>query len=135
MLPSRPRRDEALGTAAKDGRVKVSEVFQRFFDELSATPAASAAADGDTTPSVKGLGNRGTLALANTAPTNVTMLDDGLDFQEVVLLCTTGNTTLVNAAGFRLSGGANLTPAANSTLVMKRFEGGTWRQIVPVVTT
>lgn len=132
-LSSRPRRTEPFGLAGKLA-VVVSENWQRFFDALAAPAARSAAANGDTTPSVKGLGQRGILTLENTAPTNVTGLDGGLDLQEVVLKATNGNTTLVNSASFRLSGGGNIALAANSMLVMK-LDGDVWHQVSPVVTT
>jgi len=131
---SRPQYGAQLGRADKDGLVTLSEEFEAFLDELADPPLRATAAEGDATPSVKGLGERGVLTLANAAPVNVTGLDDGDDLQEIVLLCSTGNTTLVHSATFRLSGGANVTPAADSTLVMKRI-GTAWRQVAPVITT
>lgn len=132
-LVSRPRRTETFGRV-KDGLVIVSENFQRFFDELAQPSNRTTAEAGDTTPSVKGLGDRGVLTLQNAAPTNVSTFDDGLDLQEVVVKCTTGNTTFVNSVGFRLTGGVNLTPPANSMFVMK-LDLGVWHQVSAVVTT
>ncbi len=137
-LASRPRRSESFGRV-KEALVYVGENWQRFFDELAElvsrlTPARAEAPDGDATPSVQGLGMRGILTLANTAPTNVTGFEDGFDFQEVVAKATTGNTTLIDSATFRLSGGANIALAANSTLAMK-LDNGVWFQVAPVITT
>lgn len=132
-IASRPRRGESLGTV-KGLLVYVSENWQRFFDDLANLATRATAEDGDTTPSVKGLGLRGILTLANTGATNVTDLIDGLDLQEVVLKATTGNTTLINSAAFRLSGGGNIALAANSMLVMK-LDNGVWHQVSSVVTT
>jgi hypothetical protein len=134
VISSRPRYGDAIGTDSKGGRVILTEQFEKFLDELTAEPQNAAAVNGDQTPSVANYGQRGILSLENTAPTNVTGLDDGFDTQEIVLLTTNGNTTLVNSAGFRLSGGVNVNPPANSTLVMK-LDGDTWRQVAPVVTT
>lgn len=133
-IASRPRRGDALGTDSKGGLITLAEIWQRFFDELATRASKATAADGDQTPSVRGLGQRGLLKLSNTAPTNVSFLDDGQDLQEVVLHCTNGNTTLVHSASFRLSGGGNVTPAANSSLVMK-LDDDVWHQVGAVVTT
>lgn len=134
IIASRPRRTDSFGRVTKDGLIIVSENWQRFFDDLTNLSSRTRAPDGDTAPSVKGLGLRGILEFANTAPTNVTTLEDGLDLQEVVLRASDGNTTLVNSADFRLSGGGNIALAANSSLVMKR-DGTGWFQVSPVVTT
>lgn len=75
------------------------------------------AADGDTTPTVEGVG---TLRLLNTAATSITTLDDGDDGQIVHLLFTTANTTLVSSSTFLLNGSVNVTPSAYSMITMYR---------------
>lgn len=77
----------------------------------------TAAADGDTTPTVDGVG---TLRLLNTAATSITTLDDGDDGQIVHLLFTTANTTLVSSSTFLLAGSADVTPSAYSMITMYR---------------
>lgn len=133
IIPSRPGRGDAIG-AVRGALVYASEALQRFFDELADRTARETATDGDTTPSVKGLADRGILTLANSAPTNVTGLDDGLDLQEAVLKATNGNTTLINSGTFRLTGGGNLALAANTMVVMK-LDDDVWHQVSPAVTT
>lgn len=83
------------------------------------------AADGAATPDVS---NCGLLILANTASTNVTGLANGAATQEVTLFFQNANTTLVhNGGSFILKGGVNVTPAANTMIVMKRYSSsGAW---------
>lgn len=75
----------------------------------------AAAADGDTTPTVEGIG---TLRLLNTGATSITALDDGDDGQIVHLLFTTGNTTIVSSSTLWMQGSMNVTPTAWSIITM-----------------
>lgn len=83
------------------------------------------APNASTTPSVA---NCGLLLFANTGATSVTGLTNSTATQEVTLFFQNGNTTLVHDAGsFILKGGVNVTPAANTMIVMKKYSGsGAW---------
>lgn len=85
---------------------------QRGLVKVSATAAAL-----DTTPTVLGIGR---LVLNNASATSITTLDDGVTNQEVELVFQTGNTTLVNSAGFKLTGSTNVTPTPDSVVTMSR---------------
>ncbi len=76
-----------------------------------------AATDGDTTPTVAGVG---TLQLLNTSATSITTFDDGDDGQIVHLLFTTANTTLVHSSTLTLAGSTNVTPTAYSMITLFR---------------
>lgn len=97
--------------------------------------------DGSTSIDVSGIR---TLILANTSPTSIAALTGAGPDHLLTVLCTTANNTLVHGTStstyaMRLSGGANLTPAANGTLLMQYFysstTSGIWRQVTAVVTT
>jgi hypothetical protein len=76
--------------------------------------------DADTTPSVLGLRS---LTLTNTGATSITTFDDMAEDQEVKLLFTDGNTTLVDAAGLQLAGSANFVGSANDILTIIKIGG------------
>lgn len=82
-------------------------------------------ADGDTTPSVA---SGDYFYVANSSPTSITTLDDGVVGNEVTLYFTNGNTTLVNSSVFKLQGGANWNPPAGSNITMFLTDGYGWMQ-------
>lgn len=71
----------------------------------------------DTTPSVL---NTNVLYINNNALTNITALDDAVNGQEVTLMFSNSNTTLVHSATLMLTGSANVTPTAFSTITFLR---------------
>ena len=73
----------------------------------------------DATPSVAG-GNR--FKEANTGATIITAFDDGADGQIIVILFTTGNTTIQDGANLQLNGGVNFVGTANDILTLVRFD-------------
>ncbi len=85
--------------------------------------ANAQAADGDTTPSVAGINE---LRTANTGPTSITFLDDGLVGQEVTIIMTDANTTIVAAANMKLAGGVNFVGTADDVITLRRIAGGVW---------
>ena len=72
----------------------------------------------DATPSVAG-GNR--FKEVNTAPITITAFDDGTDGQVLIVLFTTGNTTIQDGANLQLAGGVNFVGTANDILTLVRF--------------
>jgi hypothetical protein len=85
--------------------------------------------DADTTPDV-GWNGAGPSAsklfkVSNTGATSVTTLDGAQNGDEVALLFTNGNTTLVHSAGFRLKGATNVTPGFANVIRMY-FDSTTW---------
>jgi hypothetical protein len=82
------------------------------------------AANGDTTPSVTGVGR---LVLSNTGATSITNFDDPLPTQEVELYFTNGNTTLVHSSSLYLRGLINVTPINGGIIVVTRdYVNGGW---------
>ena len=81
----------------------------------------------DATPSVAG-GNR--FKEVNTAPTTITAFDDGTDGQILIILFTTGNTTIQDGANLQLNGGVNFVGSANDILELVRFDT-IWYQVAP----
>lgn len=73
------------------------------------------ATDGDTTPTVE---NTARLIVGNTGATSITDFDNAESYQEVTILFTTANTTLVNSSSLRLAGNVNWTPTANSSITL-----------------
>ena len=73
------------------------------------------ATDGDTTPTVA---NTDRLIIANTNPTSITDFDNAVSNQEITILFTTANTTLVNSSILKLAGNANWNPTANSSITL-----------------
>lgn len=76
----------------------------------------------DTTPSVA-KGNR--FKEVNTGATVITAFDDGTDGQEIIILFTTGNTTITDGASLQLAGGVNFVGTANDILTLILF-GTVW---------
>jgi hypothetical protein len=62
---------------------------------------------------------------SNTAATSITGLTGAQAGEEISLLFTNSNTTLVHSASFRLKGGANVTPVFGQT-VRIYYDGATW---------
>lgn len=81
--------------------------------------------DADTTPSVSG-GTR--FSEANTGVTSITAFDDGVEGQEITILFTTANTTIVDGANLHLSGGANFVGSADDILVLF-YDGTSWYEV------
>jgi hypothetical protein len=78
------------------------------------------AVDGDTTPSISGVGG---LVIANTVATTITNFDGELagENPEITLIFTSANTTIQNGT-IRLKDHVNWTPTVNSTLTL--FKNG-----------
>jgi parallel beta-helix repeat protein len=89
--------------------------------------AVRTAADGDTTPTVGGASTL--LIAANTAPTAITQLDNGVAYQAVTLVATsaTNPSTIADGGNFLLS--ANWTPDVDDTLTLFTVNGTTWYEI------
>jgi hypothetical protein len=91
---------------------------------------ASAAANGDTSPSVAGVG---TLYLDNSGATSITALDDGSDGQIVTVITLTANTSFTHSSTLMLSGSTNVTtPAAFSSITFQKvpsFISNRWIEI------
>lgn len=82
-------------------------------------------ADADTTPSVA---RKRVWQEANTGATSITAFVDGQVGQEIVILFTTANTTIVDGANLHLSGGANFVSTADDVLVLI-FDGTSWYEV------
>lgn len=116
---------DALSTSLQDtvgGTVfyadnSVFSVRKPMENRSSVTKRTSTAADNDTTPSVLGIN---TLVVSNTSPTSITAFDDSIEYQEIQVIATNGNTTLVNSGSIRLAGGVNLTMTAFTVVTLRR---------------
>ncbi len=81
--------------------------------------------DLDATPSVAGAD----LYLeANTGSTSITAFLDGAQGQRITVIFTTAFTTIVDATGLQLAGGANFVGSANDVLVLV-FSGTVWYEV------
>jgi len=80
------------------------------------------ATDGDTTPSVA---NVSTLILFDSAPTDLTFLDDATPFQKVTLIDIAGNRTIKNGANFKTRTGGDVVMAAGQAMAVIYYNG-TW---------
>jgi hypothetical protein len=74
----------------------------------------AAAADGDTSPSVKGVQ---TLLLNHTAPTAIDRFDDGVGNQQIFVRSGNGNATLTHGTYIKLKAGSDKT-LTNAEVVM-----------------
>lgn len=77
----------------------------------------SQAADGDTTPTVL---NQRVLYTVNAGATSITFFDDGVDAQEVTIVATDANTTLVSSSSFILTGSINLLMTQFTSVTFKK---------------
>jgi hypothetical protein len=114
------RAEDAVGLRVMDSGGSTD--IARFDDDKGAVfketaSIVTAATDGDTTPTVAGIG---TLQLLNTGATSITTFDDGDDGQIINLLFTTANTTLVHSSSLTLAGSTNVTPTAYSMMTLFR---------------
>jgi hypothetical protein len=90
-------------------------------------PAAAYVA-GSTTPSVARCAQL--LTIANAAPTSITDFTDGQTHQQLTLVFSDANTTLVhNAAQLCLRGGVDFVSTSNDVLVLVRSAGGKWLEM------
>lgn len=89
---------------------------------LAFCSALANAADGDTTPSIKGVR---CLGLSNSAATTITQFTNGLANQEFYVRSGNGQTTIANGANIKLAGGVNRTMAAYETLFFVMDATGT----------
>jgi hypothetical protein len=78
------------------------------------------AADGDTTPTVKGYD---AINVNNTSPTSITDFDDGCVGQRLTVICLEANTTIVDGGSLLLAG--NLACSTNDTITLVR-RGSSW---------
>ncbi len=76
--------------------------------------------DLDTTPSVL---NANLFKEANTGATTITAFDNGVDGQEITILCTTTNTTISNAGTLKLDGAF---VCVVDTAIHLVFDGTNW---------
>lgn len=74
--------------------------------------------DLDTTPDVGGGRN---FRANNTGATSITAFDNSISGQEITILFTNSNTTIVDAAGIQLAGGVNFVGSANDLLTLVRL--------------
>lgn len=81
-----------------------------------------AAADTDTTPSVK---NVRILNFSNATGTNVTGFDDAVSGQVIVCRFNNANVDLVDSGTMHLNGGVNYTPGDNDTITLV-YNGAEW---------
>jgi len=101
------RAQDAVGVRVFDSAA--SDELARFSDTLGlwtgmGSERWSQAVDGDTTPTVL---NQRVLYTNNTGATSITFFDDGVDGQEIKIVATDANTTLVNSTNLLLTGAAN----------------------------
>lgn len=89
---------------------------------LATLSTSVTAANGDTTPSVKGAG---TLIFGNTGATSVTQFDDGLANQILYVQSGNSNTTLVHGTNLKLAGGVNKTLTVDDVLLFQFNSSGT----------
>jgi hypothetical protein len=78
-----------------------------------------------TTTSVYGIKY---VQFAQTVATNVTAFTGAKDGQELTILFSNGNTTIVNGSGMRLSGAANFTGTQYDTLTLK-YMATSWYEV------
>lgn len=88
---------------------------------LAIAGAGTTAANGDTTPSIKGVD---TLLLSNTGATLVTQFDDGVAHQRIFVRAGNGNTTLVHGVNMQLKGGVSKTLALGEALLFLMSTNG-----------
>lgn len=81
----------------------------------------------DATPTVAGSNS---FLASNATPLSITNFDDGVQGQLIRIKFTNGNTTIVHdVTKIKLRGGANLTPATNTTLTFERDASNIWWEI------
>lgn len=83
-------------------------------------------ADGDTTPSV---GKGGWFAFANSAPTSVTMFDDGLVNQTIVVRLAVNTTIVYGASTIRTKGNVDITGANANQFITFKLVSGIWFEV------
>lgn len=83
-------------------------------------------ADGDTTPSV---GKGGAFAFANSAPTGVTMFDDGMNNQTIVVRLAVNTTIVYGASTIRTKGNVDIVGANANQFVTFKWISGIWFEI------
>jgi hypothetical protein len=81
--------------------------------------------DGDTSPSVT---KAGLYVANNSSATSITMFDNGVDGQILMVTADNGNTTLVNGSTLRLAGGVNKTMATRDVIQLVH-RTGVWYQM------
>lgn len=102
-----------------DGQSDIMSVLDTSVHHVSMasrTEKIAPLGDGDTTPSVM---NHDFYYVYNTNATSITNFDDPMDGQEIEILFTNGNTTILNNANIQLGGSANWNPALGSMLRLK----------------
>jgi hypothetical protein len=93
-------------------------------------PRVGSYTNGDTTPTVS---NVSYLTIANTAPTTITQLDDGVDGQLVILKFSDANSTITRANAY-LAGGVNFVSTDGDTLTLIKV-GATWFEVARAVSS
>lgn len=105
------------------------DLHSKWISYLASQSLSSTVAnDLDTTPDVSAVE---TLVVSNTAATSITNFDTTLDTQEIKVIATNGNTTIVNNANIILSGSTNLVMSANDVLILRKDAnvGAAWIEV------
>ena len=97
--PDTLSRDLVLGSSAGGSKLSLGPGFKLVYcdipPEANQSNGYNVFLDGDTSPSVKG--GRFFIA-ANTAATSIVTFDDGVPGQEIVILATNANTTILHGS-------------------------------------
>ena len=113
-VPDTLSRDLVLGSSAGGAKLSLGPGFKLVYcddpPDFATANGATVFIDGDTSPSVK----NGRLFIAsNTAATSIVTFDDGVPGQEIVVVATNSNTTLLNGSLTRHPAAANITLGTN----------------------
>jgi hypothetical protein len=90
------------------------------------TSAVAVFPDGSTSPTVA---NANIFKAQNSRATRVTTLNSGTAGQEIKILFTNENTTLVDGRNLRLLGGSNFAATADDVITLLTDDGVTWREV------
>lgn len=105
------------------------DLINAWIDFLGSQEAESVvSADQDATPDVESVD---TLIISNTIATSITNFDTTLDTQQINVIATNGNSTIVHGADIILAGGVNLVMAANDVLTLRKDVnvGSAWVEV------
>lgn len=103
-------------------------------NQFDLAPNFATATDGDTTPSVAGLGGRdGILYIPASTSYTITNFDDGISGQQIVVFNSGSSSFTLDRSNAHLSGSSNQTVSPLGSLRLVRF-GSTWKQISPTMT-
>jgi hypothetical protein len=103
-----------------------SAINHKFEGAIVFNQAAATFADEDATPLVTG---KYRFNASNTVATNITGFDGGSNGQEILVLFTNANTTLIHGASFRLSGGVNFSVPDQTVMRFWTSTGTVWYEL------